>query len=103
MKEAEYQRQLFKKIEVLIPESIIIMNDATHIQGIPDITILYKNQWAMLELKRSTKAARRPNQEYYINRLNEMSFAAFINPDNEEEVLGDLQQAFGITRSARIP
>lgn len=102
MTEAQYQRALFKKLEALLPGCVIIMNNATYIQGIPDLTILYQAQWAMLELKKSSTAARRANQEHYVTKLNDMSFAAFINPDNEEEVLFDLQQAFGITRSTRV-
>lgn len=69
-------------------------NDANYIQGIPDLTVLWNNKWALLECKRETEARKRPNQQYYIDIGKRMSFAAFIYPENEEEVLNDLQQAF---------
>ena len=64
------------------------------IQGIPDLLVLYKNKWASLENKKSEKATRRPNQEYYVDRMNEMSFSRFIYPENKDEVLNDLKAYF---------
>jgi hypothetical protein len=58
--------------------------------------------WATLECKSSEDASTQPNQEYYIERLGEMSFAAYIYPENEEEVLNALQQAFESPRRARV-
>ena len=68
--------------------------DSGYIQGIPDLLILWKNKWATLECKRSSKASKRPNQEYYVSKMDEMSFSRFIDPENKEEVLNDLEQAF---------
>lgn len=73
-------------------------NDSGYIQGIPDLTILWKDKWALLECKQSASAPKRPNQELYIKKAGEMSFGSFIFPENEEEVLNDLQQAFGVRR-----
>jgi len=72
------------------------------VQGIPDILILFQDKWAMLEIKISGNASVRPNQRHYVERLGEMSFASFINPENEEEVLNDLQFAFGFVGATRI-
>lgn len=102
MNEQTYQRKLIRKIEALIPGCIVFKNDPYEIQGVPDITVLYENMWAMLEVKISASAPERPNQDYYINKYNDMSFAAFIHPQNEEQVLNDLQSAFGIARQARV-
>jgi hypothetical protein len=70
--------------------------DSSYIQGIPDILVLYKNRWAALECKRSYNSTEQPNQRYYVDYLDRLSFASFISPETEEEVLDDLQQALRI-------
>jgi len=96
--ESVYQAKLIKKIQVMFPGCFILKNDPQSTQGIPDILILFGDQWAMLEIKLSARAHEQPNQDYYVNLFNEMSFAKFINPENEEEVLYDLQSALGVKR-----
>jgi hypothetical protein len=103
MKETQYQAKLIKKLETLFPGCLIIRIDSRQIQGLPDILILFNDHWAVLEVKLADDSRTQPNQEYYVNMLNDMSYASFINPENEEEVLSDLQSAFGIIRAARIP
>lgn len=102
MKEAKFQAQLVTKLKELFPGCHIQRNDPRDIQGIPDLTIFYGDRWAMLEVKESAKASSRPNQSYYIEQFGEMSFAAFIYPENEEEVLDALQHAFSDCRATRI-
>ena len=94
-READFQSSLIKEIKDLFPGSIVLKNDATYIQGIPDLLVLYKNKWAALECKRSKDSKKRPNQDYYISEMNRMSYANFIYPENKEEVLNELQHAFG--------
>ena len=94
MVERNYQPKLIAKLKAMFPGCIILKNDEGYIQGIPDLTLLWKEHWAFLETKRAQRASHRPNQDYYINAADSMSFGRFINPDNEEEVLHDLQQAF---------
>ena len=94
-KESDFQSDLIKEIKERLPGAIVTKLDAKHIQGIPDLLILYKDKWATLEDKRSEKATHRPNQDYYVEKMNEMSFSSFIFPENKEEVLNELQQAFG--------
>ena len=96
-KENAYQAKLIKRLKVLFPGCIVMKNDSGYIQGIPDLTVLYKDKWAFLECKRSEKDRKHPepNQELYIEKADSMSFGRFIFPENEEEVLSELQRAFG--------
>lgn len=92
--ERDFQANLVKEIKKRFDGCIVTKMDT--IQGFPDLLILYENKWATLECKRSSKASKRPNQEYYVQKLDDMSFSRFISPENKEEVLSDLQQAFGV-------
>ena len=94
MKESKFQSNLIQKIKKLFPGSIVLKNDPTYIQGIPDLLVLYKDKWASLEVKRSAGASHRPNQDYYVNKMNKMSFSRYIFPENETEVLTDLARLF---------
>lgn len=95
VRENKYQSELIKKITVRYPGTTILKNDPNYIQGIPDLLVLYNELWAMLEVKASRNASHRPNQEYYVAKLNHMGFARFVYPENEEEVLRDLDEYFG--------
>ena len=92
--ESRFQKELMDEIRERYPGCVILKNDSGYIQGFPDWTILYKDKWAVLEAKREKNAARQPNQEYYVDRLNGMSFSRFVYPENKEEVLRVLQQTF---------
>ena len=94
MLESSFQAQLIKDLKKIFPGCIITKNDSSYIQGIPDLTIFYKDKWATLECKQNARAKKQPNQEYYVGRMNEMSFSKFICPENKEEVLYELQQTF---------
>ena len=90
--ESGFQDRLINKLENLFPGCMVFKMD--QIQGIPDLLVLYKDKWASLECKRSASAKRQPNQEYYVGKMNEMSFSRFVSPENKEEVLNELQQIF---------
>ena len=98
--ERDFQSGLIKEIEALFPGCIV--TKITTRQGLPDLLILYKDKWAMLECKRNQNASKQPNQGYYVERLNEMSFSRFIYPENKAEVLNELQQTFEPEGSARL-
>jgi hypothetical protein len=102
MTESQYQSKLIKKLEKLFPGCFILKNDPSYQQGAPDLIILWKNFWASLEVKASASSISQPNQGYYIDQLDAMSFAAYIYPENEEEVLNALQQAFKPPGRTRI-
>lgn len=94
MKESKFQKDLKKELKNRFPGCIVTKLDSGNIQGIPDLLVLYKNKWATLECKRGEGACKQPNQEYYVDKMNEMSFSRFINPSNKEEILNELQQTF---------
>jgi len=102
MPENAYQAKLIRKLKRMFPGCEILKNDSGYKQGILDLTILYGPYWAMLEVKASASARERPNQGYYVRKLNDMSFAAFIYPENEEEVLLALQEAFSSRGTACV-
>ena len=93
-KESAFQSALIRDLKKIFPGCVVLKNDANYYQGIPDLLILYNDKWAMLECKRSSNARYQPNQDYYIEKFGKMSFASFISPENKEEVLDELQQAF---------
>lgn len=94
MLENKFKTNLIKDLENLFPGCIITHLDPNEIQGIPDLLILYKNKWAALEGKKNKRASARPNQEYYVELMNKMSYASFIYPENKEVVLNELSQVF---------
>ena len=94
MKESKFQNNLIKQLKVMFEGCIVMKTDPNYIQGIPDILILYKDKWASLECKKSSTASHRPNQSYFVGIMNTMSFSKFIFPENEKEVLNELQQTF---------
>jgi hypothetical protein len=98
MLESKFQTQLIKEIKRMIPGCVVLKNDASYLQGVPDLLVLYKDRWAMLEVKISENAHVSPNQAYYINMFRTMSFSAFIYPENKKEVLDDLQHALSFRR-----
>lgn len=94
MLENKFQSNLIKKLKKQFPGCIVMKNDSSYIQGIPDLIILHRDKWASLECKKTANAKRQPNQEHYVDRMNEMSFSRFIYPENEEEVLSELSKTF---------
>lgn len=94
MLENKFQSKLIKEIKDRFPGCIVMKNDSSYIQGIPDLLVLFRNKWAALEVKKSNTASHRPNQDYYVDKMNDMSYAAFIYPENKEEVLNGMARSF---------
>lgn len=92
--EKDFQSGLIKELKERFPGCIVMKNDPSYIQGVPDLTVLYNNKWAALEDKKDANATHRPNQDYYVGLMNNMSFASFIYPENKEEVLNAMEQSF---------
>lgn len=93
MNENAFQKNLIKELKQRFPGSIVMKNDSSYIQGIPDLTILYGSKWASLEVKKTANAHHQPNQDYYVKKMDNMSYAKFICPENKEEILNELEQA----------
>jgi hypothetical protein len=100
--ERDFQAKLIKDLHKMFDGAIILKLDSSYLQGIPDLLVLYKNKWAALECKRGGGAVKQPNQSYYVDLMNEMSFSRFISPENKEEVLNDLQRAFRSSRKTCV-
>ena len=92
--ERDFQGKLIRELKDRFEGCIVLKNDSGYIQGIPDLLVLFNDKWASLECKDNAGAKRQPNQPYYVERMNEMSFSRFICPENKEDVLHELQQAF---------
>lgn len=103
MKESKFQKEVIDEIQELLPDAIIMKNDPNYIQGIPDLTILSGDKWATLEIKKSKNAPHQPNQDFYVETMNKMSYSAFIFPENKEEVLHEMAQSLKPKRRTRIP
>lgn len=94
MLENRFKTKLVGELEDMFPGCIVTHLDPNEIQGIPDLLILFRNKWAVLEGKKNARASVRPNQKYYVELMNDMSFARFIYPENKDEVLDDLYLYF---------
>lgn len=94
MLENRFKTKLVKELKDRFPGCIITHLDPNEIQGIPDLLILYKDKWVALEGKKTADASIRPNQLYYVDRMNAMSYASFIYPENKERVLDEISQLF---------
>lgn len=92
--ESKFQKDVIDEIKARYPGCVALKNDSSYIQGFPDWTVLYKDKWAVLEMKRERGARKQPNQEYYVDQLDKMSFSRFVFPENVEEVLEDLDTHF---------
>ena len=98
MLERDFQKNLIQELKERFPGCVVMKNDSSYIQGIPDLTVLYRDRWVVLELKRASGSSRRPNQSFYVEKLNEMSYAAYIHPGNKEQVLDEVQRSFEVGR-----
>ena len=101
-KESAFQKGLINDLKKRLPGCMVLKNDPNYIQGIPDLLVLYEGRWAALECKKAKQASHQPNQDYYVERMNEMSFSRFVYPENKETILDELQQSFQSCRPARF-
>lgn len=93
MLESKFKTKLIKEIKVRLPGSFVFHLDPSERQGVPDLIVLYRNKWAVLEGKKNSKATHRPNQDIYVRLFDDMSFARIIFPENAKEVLDEMERA----------
>ena len=94
--ESKFQKDFIDEAKSRYPGCVALKNDSSYIQGFPDWTLLYKDKWAVLEMKKERGARKQPNQEYYVGMLNNMSYSNFVYPENKDEVFEDLDKLFNI-------
>lgn len=92
--ESKFQKEFIDEAKSRYPGCVALKNDSSYIQGFPDWTLLYKNKWAVLEMKKERGAHKQPNQEYYVDKLDNMSFSRFVYPENKDEVFAELDKLF---------
>lgn len=102
MLESVFKKKLINRILREFPGAIVLKADANYIQGITDNFILFEDKWAAFEAKRSKVASHQPNQDYYVELLNRMSYASFVYPENEELFIHEIQQSFRPSRPTRL-
>lgn len=96
MLERDFQAAVIRRLYDEFDGCLVLKNDPNYKQGIPDLVIFYESKYAFLEVKASAKSRVRPNQEYYVSRLDGMSFARFISPENEESIFSELRDFMGL-------
>ena len=101
-KESKFQNSLIADLKKRFSGCIVFKTDPTYIQGFPDLIMLYDEFWVAFECKRDISAPLRSNQAFYVNKLNAMSHAYFVYPENKEAVLNELQRAFEAERASRV-
>lgn len=99
MLERDFQKKFIAKLKALFPGCIILKNNAKYKDSIPDLSFFYKNRYAFFEMKKSfhdylKSLKNQPNQRYYIDKLNDWSFASYVYPENMKEVIDRLVEEF---------
>lgn len=95
MLESKFQASLITELKRRFEGCYVLKNDPNYIQGFPDLLILFGDRWAALEVKNSMYARRQVNQQWYVDHLNDIGFAAVIYPKNKNNTIYELAKYFG--------
>lgn len=90
--ESQFAAELKGELNARFPGCFIYKLDPNQVQGIPDLLVLYRTNWVVLETKRAFNSARQPNQPHYVAMFDAMSYSTFVDPSNMDEVLADLER-----------
>lgn len=100
---AGFKTKFIKNLQLEFPDCVVMLTDAQYQQGVPDILMLVGDAWFAFEVKAAANSSRRPNQEWWVDILNRLSYASFVYPENEREVLDEVQQALEARGRTRLP
>jgi Holliday junction resolvase len=94
-KESDFQAKVIKKLKSL--GLAVVKNQAGPgvPTGFPDLTAFGEGIYFCLECKASARAKKQPRQDYWVNKLNEWSYAAFIYPSNYDKVMSEIKYMVG--------
>ena len=94
-KESDFQAKVIKELKAM--GLAVVKNQAGPgvPTGFPDLTAFGEGIYCCLECKASARAKKQPRQEYWVNKLNEWSYAAFVYPANWEKIKAEIQYMVG--------
>jgi hypothetical protein len=98
-RESKFQRKLKKKLDS-IPDSYFFVKEAKAIRGIPDIIGVMRGRFIALEVKKNEAEAKQSGgrialQKYVLTMINKAGgYGAVIYPENEQEILSELEKIF---------
>lgn len=91
--EADTQARFVKRLRKAFERVIILKNDSGYLQGIMDLTVILPGAIIFIEVKPYEEAPYEPNQEYYLDLVQQFGFfSCTLHPGNEEEVFRAIQQ-----------
>lgn len=94
-KESDFQAKVIKQLKAMGLAVVKNQSGPGVPTGFPDITAFGEGIYFCLECKASARAKKQPRQDYWVNKLNEWSYAAFIYPSNYDKVMSEIKYMIG--------
>ena len=91
MKEADFQKTIVRWLRSKGCLVLKYQQNATTRAGIPDIIFLKEGFWGAIEVKKSKTAKYRPGQKEMVAKMNEMSWAKVVFPENWADTRKELE------------
>lgn len=91
-KEADFQATIIKWLRHNGCLVLKYQQNATTRAGIPDILFLKEGFWGAIEVKKAKNAPFRPGQKEMIAKMDEMSWAKAVYPENWADTQAELGQ-----------